>query len=252
VVEGSVGNTTTTVFATYGATIFDQTAEQTWSGIRNLATGDTVQTTDNRFLWYFASGDTTDGWNVLARTGFTFDTSGIPDTDTVSSATLSIFGSATTNGTTFTNGVIGTGNVYSFTPANATSYATADYDQFGTTAMSTGIVQSSWSDSAYNDYALNSTGIAEISKTGNTILGVRDQTYDAANVAPMWEAGRISRAGYRNYTASGTTNDPKLVIEHAAPAGPTNLKSLDGNLKANIKSVDGNLIANVKSIDSNA
>lgn len=37
-----------------------------------------------------------------------------------------------------------------------------------------------------------------------------------------------------------------------APAGPANLKSLDGNVKANIKSMNGNLIANVKSFDGNS
>lgn len=35
-------------------------------------------------------------------------------------------------------------------------------------------------------------------------------------------------------------------------AGPTNLKSYDGNVKANIKSMDGNAIANVKSFDGNS
>lgn len=34
-------------------------------------------------------------------------------------------------------------------------------------------------------------------------------------------------------------------------AGPANLKSLSGNLKANIKSINGNPIANVKSLNSN-
>ncbi len=37
-----------------------------------------------------------------------------------------------------------------------------------------------------------------------------------------------------------------------AAAGPSNLKSLDGNTKANIKSYNGNLLANIKSIAGNA
>lgn len=46
-----------------------------------------------------------------------------------------------------------------------------------------------------------------------------------------------------------------LVAESFEPvtaAGPTNLKSLDGNVKANIKSFDGNVIANIKSLDGNS
>lgn len=38
----------------------------------------------------------------------------------------------------------------------------------------------------------------------------------------------------------------------SAPSGPTNLKSLSGNLKANIKSISGNLLANIKSLAGNA
>lgn len=52
----------------------------------------------------------------------------------------------------------------------------------------------------------------------------------------------------------GTDQDGFLQtfnVEQPA-VGPTNLKSLDGNLKANIKSVNGNLIANVKSLSGNA
>lgn len=43
-----------------------------------------------------------------------------------------------------------------------------------------------------------------------------------------------------------------VTIAPFSAAGPTNLKSLDTNLKANIKSYNTNLIANVKSINTNA
>ncbi len=55
-------------------------------------------------------------------------------------------------------------------------------------------------------------------------------------------------------TPTGTDSDGKMAIYavYAAPSGPTNMTSFDGNLKANIKSFDGNLIANIKSISGNA
>jgi hypothetical protein len=217
-VPGKVGNTTSTFFASYGAIITEQTAEQTWDTMHDAATADTVITTDQRMCYYIGSGDISDRWNVLARSGFTFATATLPDTDAISSATLSLYGDGTTNNNTFTNGVVGGGNVYSFAPASATSFATSDFDDFGTTQFSTTIQQTSWNTGAYNDFPLNASGIAYIKKTDDTIFGVREANYDAPDTPPTWQAGCITRAGFRNYTASGTTNDPKLVVEHAAAA----------------------------------
>ena len=42
------------------------------------------------------------------------------------------------------------------------------------------------------------------------------------------------------------------IAPATAPAGPTNLKSLDTNVKANIKSYNTNVLANIKSINTNA
>lgn len=53
-------------------------------------------------------------------------------------------------------------------------------------------------------------------------------------------------------TVSGGTNIFAISIAPVAAAGPTNLKSYDGNLKANIKSIAENLIANVKSLSGNS
>lgn len=57
------------------------------------------------------------------------------------------------------------------------------------------------------------------------------------------------------FTWSGTVRFTGWIVASVAPAvaaGPTNLKSLDTNVKANIKSYNTNLIANVKSINTNA
>ncbi len=68
--------------------------------------------------------------------------------------------------------------------------------------------------------------------------------------------GAITPAG--SYTMNWTfgTSGPWSVlgvsIAPVAASGPTNLKSLDTNVKANIKSYNGNLLANIKSIDGNS
>lgn len=55
------------------------------------------------------------------------------------------------------------------------------------------------------------------------------------------------------FTWNSSTNEGWQAASFAPPAaaGPTNLKSLDGNVKANIKIYNGNLLANIKSINSN-
>jgi len=55
------------------------------------------------------------------------------------------------------------------------------------------------------------------------------------------------------YDGSGQTRVPIYCLgDTAAAAGPANLKSRSGNLKANIKSMSGNLIANIKSLSGNS
>lgn len=218
IVPERVGSTVTTVFASYNAMVYNAVSNQSWATVRDAATGTNVDTTDRRWVWRIDNGTPSTTYNLISRTGFTFDTSAIPDTDTITAATLSIFGDTLTNTNTDSPDV--RGNVYDFTPANAAAYATADYDQFGTTAFcDTPIAWSSWSTSAYNDFALNATGIADINKTGNTVLGIRESVSDVTNT-PLVSASdnAVHRAGYKSYLASGTTNDPKLVVTHAAAA----------------------------------
>jgi len=47
-------------------------------------------------------------------------------------------------------------------------------------------------------------------------------------------------------------NAAQIAVAPAAPSGPTNLKSLDTNVKSNIKRYNTNPIANIKSINTNA
>jgi hypothetical protein len=55
------------------------------------------------------------------------------------------------------------------------------------------------------------------------------------------------------YNTTGTTSGGLIMsVPVASASGPTNLKSLNTNLKANIKSYNTNVIANVKSINTNA
>lgn len=214
--HGKVGSTVTTAFASYSAMVRNDGTNETWTTIHDAATGDIIDTTDQRFACRWDTTATTDRFAILSRSGYTFDTSAIPDTDVISAAILSLFGDSTTHLNQSGNTIAL--NVYDFNPADPATYATADFDQFGTTEFSTEIVWASWSTSAYNDFTLNASGIANISKTGNSVFGAREANFDAPNIQPTWSTEKVDEFGSRFHTAAGTTNDPKLVVTHAAAA----------------------------------
>ena len=160
-------------------------------------------------------------WNTICTTpvyyiyrGFLlFDTSSIPDTDTISSATFSAQGDAgggTSNGDTDSIAVVAS------TPASNTALATADYDAVGTTQLSTGIGIGSISTAAYNDWVLNATGIANISTTGVSKFALRT-TKDISATTPT-NTVTCTYAHFESADNAGTSVDPKLVVTHEAAA----------------------------------
>ena len=194
-------------------------------------------------------GNAANTFRNLIRSFFLFDTSSLPDGATITSATISIYGTnkdATNDVPAPDIGLVAT------TPASDTAIATGDYDQQGTTLLSNTISYNSWSTTGYNTFTLNASGLSAISKTGITKLGFRIES-DRTNTAPT---GDIFYSGVKRVFGYFYTNnasvDPKLEITYTVPAsGPANLKSYNTNLKANIKSINTNLIANVKSLDTN-
>ena len=115
---------------------------------------------------------TTNEFDEHYRAGFGFDTSSI-GSDVVDSATLSFQGD---------NRFTGLGDtdidVTSFTPADESDFANADYNvaSYGSTRLASGTAISTWNISgSYNDFTLNSSGEAHINKLGNTFFGLRNK-----------------------------------------------------------------------------
>lgn len=76
-----------------------------------------------------------------------------------------------------------------------------------------------------------------------------------ANMAAEWSLDNVLTDASGN--GNTLTNNNSIVFGVDTPAtcasaGPSNLKSLDGNLKANIKSYNTNVLANIKSISGNS
>jgi len=192
------------------------------------------------------TGSVIDRWQFLFRSIFLFDTSSIPDNDTISSATLSIYGNGKVDAQSNAPDI----NIYSSAPASNTALAGGDYDSFGSTAFSTAITYANWS-SSYNVFSFNANGIANISKTGVSKFGARNANYDVSGTKPAWGYGGGTyaetwteiKAFFAEQT--GTSQDPKLVVEYTS----TSIKSINGLAKASVKSFNGLAIASVKSIN---
>ncbi|MGD9889877.1 MAG: hypothetical protein AB7U18_01110 [Dehalococcoidia bacterium] len=141
-----------------------------------------------------------------------FDTSGLPDTDEVSAAALGLVEN-TDYGTNFSDSDTLEARTYDW----STSVTTADWrtgTQYAALTLLASLASSSWSSSGYNTLAENGTNFqSAINKTGTTriILGTADlaaATSPANNTAALWSIMSADN--------TGTTNDPKLTVTHAA------------------------------------
>lgn len=188
-------------------------AGESWATIRagagNVSGDSTVKFSCG---WGFTGGIYTDKVVSMARLILLFDGAAIPTNAKILSAVLTV------NGTTGSVKDISyecTVNVYSSTPASNTELVNADYQELGDTAFSTDITYTNWDRAGLNDFALNAAGMAALQTavSGSKIikLGLRESTYEATGITPVWESGK--RVLFNIDTADTTGNDPpKLVI----------------------------------------
>lgn len=142
----------------------------------------------------------------IDRGCFWFDTSAIGATSIISAAVFSIFGAGTTNNAdTDSVSIVGfTGTVVGFNGDQR------DFSRFDSTKFATDMLFSAWSTSAYNDFTLNASGIANISKTSISKFGVRT----AKDLSTTQPGGQNDVTG--TYADNGS-NKPKLVVTYALP-----------------------------------
>ncbi|MGD0779165.1 MAG: hypothetical protein ABR954_00040 [Dehalococcoidales bacterium] len=184
----------------------------TWANIRGGAGNGCEDSVSPSHVVQILAYTTNNVWSLLTRAIYLFDTSALPDGATISAATMSIRGSDKLDNASWAGNL----NVYSSNPTSNTALANGDYTTLGTTPFcDTPITYAGYSLTGYNDFALNAAGIAAISKTGITKLGLRNANYDVANTAPTWVNG-----GYWYLTAyyaeGGTGYKPKLVVTYTA------------------------------------
>lgn len=107
------------------------------------------------------------------------------------------------------------------TQASTSELVVGDYDAWDAinnpTKGSDDIDIGNISTSAYNTWTLNATGMGWISKTGNTLLGIREG-HDQEDSKPSdppdatWVQSSIT---FSTSEETGTTQDPKLVVTHS-------------------------------------
>lgn len=191
----------------------------TWATVHDAGSG--TASNDVTTLGSVASQEVSGQTNMwsIRRAYFLFNTSALTAGATISAAVFSLVGEL---------GSLGNGdpdaqayvNVYSSNPASNTALGAGDYSLVGTTAFSTQIGLSSFviDNSTYNNFTLNASGLAAVSKTGVSKFSVREG-HDAENLAIG--ANLQNTVGWYMADQAGTSQDPKLVVTYVAPVAYT-------------------------------
>jgi len=225
IIKGKRGHTTSTFYPdpdpetnTVDGWVNRSLAES-WTNKRNGAGNEAADNATSSFWIGLMANASPPNWENMIRGIAGFNTSSIPDSDPVTSATLSIYGSSKVDN--FSQSVVVDRNI----PSSNTSLANSDYNignWDGVEQATNRITIASWDTAGYNDFTLNSTGKNNIDKTGNSWFGLRGSG-DFDNSEPTHPGGAawMQAQGY-HADESGTTKDPKLVVVHgAAPPPPT-------------------------------
>jgi hypothetical protein len=174
----------------------------TYATIHNAATASSITTpvADDVAMCVFYNPN-----YQIRRYAVDFDTSAIPNGAIIISATLSMWGTSLTNA--------GDGakvNIYASSAANTKT--TADYNKYGTTAFSTAkdVSSGNWVTGAYNAFALNASGLANISTTSRSKFFFMEAVYDNANTTPT----AVSIAGYTGSNYGVVARRPKLEVTY--------------------------------------
>lgn len=176
------------------------------------ANGNYVNNTTSTVASDYVASPTTDQYYDIYRGAFCFPTGTyLPDNATITAATLGLM-------------AYGKGdfldidaNVYSIAvPSDSANFATSDYQTAGTTAFSTTIDGSNWTN-GWKTFDFNAAGKAAISKTAASCFSTRG-TKDVANTTPTWSSGAEGYLQVRYSEYTGTTSDPYFSVTYSLPS----------------------------------
>ena len=240
IVAGKIGNTTSTFRPSSGQ---GSAPGDGRGGVNNLTANWATTSTraanawsnTSNAWWHIRGGTTSNNYRNLFRRIAGYQTGAtIPVDDVISSATLTLT-SASDQGTVYQDlGVTAVLLTEVDTPSNENSLVTSDFDPSSLT-YTTSFCDTPPNTSAFSaegvtvEYSLNAAGLAYIKKgSGNTWFSTVSQweVDDRTTFQGTWNSGYTTCEAY-DADAAGTTDDPVLVVEHAA-AVTNAVKSING------------------------
>lgn len=172
-----------------------------WATVRGASASNTASSSGTTLaIEAYKSGSV----YYIDRTFLLFDTSSIPNSATITAATLALY----KNATAISNDDSSSACLVSSSPATNTDIITDDYDQVGTTRFANDVTYASMSINNWFTFTLNATGLAAISKTGVTKFAVRDKR-DLDNTAPTGINSIICNS------ADAGSNKPTLTVTYS-------------------------------------
>jgi hypothetical protein len=226
-VDGSVYNATSGTFGT----------------IRALTTAAYVKPDDTTgYACSLQAGSTSNTFNYMRRSYFLFDTSSITSSGTITGSIFSIY----PNNVYFVALGNPTLDVVSSNPTSNTGLVSADFNisRFGTGTSFGSSSFSNFSTGDYRSVTLNESGIAAINKTSVTKFGTLSSWDRTGTFGGTWTypGTSIVQCRYADYT--GTSSDPKLVVNYDVPS----IKTMNDLVIASIGAALGLAFASVKRI----
>lgn len=220
IITGRVGRTTDVYYSAAGAVspvdgYVGKDDSSVWTTTYGAASGNSFSNVSTviELRNLFGNGNGPSFFTVF-RAFHLFNTSTLPSLDTITSATLSLFGLGV-------SALVGTPQSLfctSGTPVSSSTLALGDYSQKGSTLF--GQTGTSWITSDYNNISLNASGISNVSRSGISKFCVQGH-YDWNNIAPS--ASGYNSLAYYGADQAGTTTDPKLTVVHSFPFTATSL-----------------------------
>lgn len=191
------------------------TMNEPFSSLRNgsgTTAGHTEASTSAPLL---KASSTTNNFDYLYRTIYIFDTSSIPSYAKIFSASVSLFSYASYSSPLGATKI----HIAGATTSSNTSLTPSDYQNVLRTSFGS-LSSSSWVANAYNNIALNSSGLTYINKSGVTKFSAQNEWDILGTFNGTWVANQISSFPHYLADEPGTSKDPMLTVVYGVSASP--------------------------------
>lgn len=221
IIKDEIGRTTSTLYPEVGGGGGNTTADgqqnrtgvnETYSNIRTGAGNNSSNSSQSTDCITIIASATVNQFQRMTRSRYSFDSS-VVGSDNIDSSTLSIYATGADEDLDAED--IG---IVSNNPVNANDVVDADYayTRYGTTDFATRVLTGNWGTNEYEDFSLNASGIANINKSGVSSFGIRSGWDIDNSFGGTWSSGLFNAYGNHFADFTGTSTDPKLVIEHSS------------------------------------